>query len=67
MYTVMVVQCQPWKSPIGMYSERKTIAWCPCRLLSTVETFGEKISADACSGKGDSRFAEDDKEMMMNI
>ena len=50
-----VVQCQPWKSPtiyhIGMYGERKMNARCPCTLPSTVETFGEEISAEACSGK----------------
>ena len=27
------------------------ITRCPCTPLSTVETFGEKISAEACSGK----------------
>ena len=27
------------------------IAWCPCTPPSTVERFGEKISAEACSGK----------------
>ena len=27
------------------------IAWCPCTPPSTMETFGEKISAEACSGK----------------
>ena len=49
-----VVQCQPWKSPrstIGMYGERITNAPCPCPPSSTVETFGEEISAEACSGK----------------
>ena len=35
-------------STIGMYGERKTNARCP---QSTVETFGEEISAEACSGK----------------
>ena len=30
---------------------RQTIAWCPCTPPSTVETFGEEISAEACSGK----------------
>ena len=49
-----VVQCQPGKSPrstIGMYGERKTNARCPCTPPSTVETFGEEINAEACSGK----------------
>ena len=44
----------PWRAPrstIGIYGERKTIAWCPCIPPSTVERFGEKISAEACSGK----------------
>ena len=36
---------------IGMYGERKTNARCPCTPPSTVETFGEEISAEACSGK----------------
>ena len=36
---------------IGMYGERKMNARCPCTLPSTVETFGEEISAEACSGK----------------
>ena len=36
---------------IGINGERKTIAWCPCTPPSTVERFGEKISAEACSGK----------------
>ena len=50
-----VVQCQPGgrapRSTIGMYGERKTNARCPCTPPSTVETFGEEISAEACSGK----------------
>ena len=36
---------------IGMYGERKTNARCPCTPPSTVETFGEEISAEACSSK----------------
>ena len=36
---------------IGIFGERKTIAWCPCTPPSTVERFAEKISAEACSGK----------------
>ena len=38
-------------STIGMYGERKTNARCQCTPPSTVETFGEEISAEACSGK----------------
>ena len=45
-----------------IYGERKTIAWCPCTPPSTVETFGEKISAEACSGK---EIAGSLKKMMM--
>ena len=39
------------RSTIGMYGEIKTNARCPCTPPSTVETFGEEISAEACSGK----------------
>ena len=39
------------RSTVGIYGERKTIAWCPCTSPSTMETFGKKISAEACSGK----------------
>ena len=39
------------RSTIGMYGERKTNAPCPYTPPSTVETFGEEISAEACSGK----------------
>ena len=39
------------RSTVGMYGERKTIARCPCTPPLTVETFGEEISAEACSGK----------------
>ena len=39
------------RSTIGMYGKRKTNAPCPCTPQSTVETFGEEISAEACSGK----------------
>ena len=41
----------PRRSSVGIYAERKTISWCPCTPPSTVERFGEKISAEACSGK----------------
>ena len=36
---------------VGIYGERKTIAWCPCTSPSTLEMFGEKISASPGSGK----------------
>ena len=36
---------------IGMYGERKTNARCLCTPPSTVEMFGEEISAEACSSK----------------
>ena len=39
------------RSTIGMYGERKTNARYPCIPPSTVETFVEEISAEACSGK----------------
>ena len=39
------------RSTIGMYGESKTNARCPHTPQSTVETFGEEISAEACSGK----------------
>ena len=39
------------RSTIGMYGERKANARYPCTLPSTVETFCEEISAEACSGK----------------
>ena len=39
------------RSTVRMYGERKTIARCPCTPSLTVEMFGEKISAGACSGK----------------
>ena len=43
--------CRAPRSTIGIYGERKTNARCPCTPQSTVETFGEEISAEACSGK----------------
>ena len=49
-----VVQCQPWKSPTIYHRNvrrEKTNARCPCTPQSTVETFGEEISAEACSGR----------------
>ena len=39
------------RSTVGMYGERKTNARCPCTPPLTVETFGEEISTEACSGK----------------
>ena len=41
--------CARGEPTIGMYGERKTNARCPCTPQSTVETFGEEISAEACS------------------
>ena len=62
-----VVQCLPCKGPrstVEMYSKRKTIARCPCTPPLTLETFGEKISAKACSEGlfrlGDSGFKEEE-------
>ena len=49
------------RSTIGMYGERKTNVRCPCTPPSTVETFGEEISAEACSGK-ESGFTEEDDD-----
>ena len=46
-----VVQCLPVKSPTIYRRNLRTIAWCPCTPPLTMETFGEKISAEACSGK----------------
>ena len=43
-----VVQCLP---AVGIYGERKTIAWCPCTSPSTLEMFCEKISASPGSSK----------------
>ena len=43
---------EPYEIPyIGIYGERKTIPWCPCTPPLTMETFGERISAEVCSGK----------------
>ena len=44
----------PWRAPrstVGIYGERKTIAWCPCTSPSTLEMFGGKISASPGSSK----------------
>ena len=38
------------RSTVGIYGERKTIAWCPCTPPSTM-AFGEIISAEVCCGK----------------
>ena len=46
-----------------MNGERKTIAPCLCTPLRTVEVFGEKISAEACSGKEIAGLLK--KKMMM--
>ena len=54
-----------------IYVVRKTITWCLCTPLSTAETFGEKFSAEACSGKEIySRFPEeetDDEEYLKYV
>ena len=55
------------RSTIGMYGERKTNARCPCTPPSTVETFGEKISAEACSGKEIAGLLRKIMMMMMNM
>ena len=52
---------------IGMYGERKRNARCPCTLQSTVETFGEEISAEACSGKEIAGLLRKIMMMMMNM
>ena len=51
---------------IGMYGERKTNARCPCTPPSTVETFGEEISAEACSSKDIAGLLRKMRMMMMN-
>ena len=55
------------RSTIGMYGERKTNARCPCTPPSTVETFGEEISAEACSGKEIAGLLRKIMMMMMNM
>ena len=54
------------RSTIGMYGERKTNTRCPCIPQSTVETFGEEISAEACSGKEIAGLLRKIMMMMMN-
>ena len=49
-----------------MYGERKTNARYPCTPPSTVETFGEEISAEACSGKEIAGLLRKIMMMMMN-
>ena len=53
------------QSTIGMYGERKTNARCPCIPPSTLETFGEEISAEACSGKEIAGLLRKMRMMMM--
>ena len=55
------------RSTIGMYGERKTNAPYPCTPQSTVETFGEEISAEACSGKEIAGLLRKIMMMMMNM
>ena len=50
------------RSTIAMYGERKTNARYPCTPPSTVETFGEEISAEACSGKEIASYDNDDDD-----
>ena len=51
------------RSTVGIYGERKTIAWCPCTSPSTLEMFGEKISASPGSSKEIySGFTEEDDD-----
>ena len=54
------------RSTIGVYGERKTNAQCPCTPPSTVERFGEEISAEACSGKEIAGLQRKMIMMMMN-
>ena len=58
---------EPPRSTVGIYSERKTIACCPCTPPLTIETFGEKISAEACSGKEIAGLLRKMRMMMMNM
>ena len=51
------------RSTVGMYRVRKTIACCPCTPPLTMETFGEKICAEACSGKEIAGLLEEEKMM----
>ena len=51
MASFSVIRGRAPRSTIGMYGEIKTNARCPCTPQSTVETFGEEISTEACSGK----------------
>ena len=55
------------RSTIGMYCERKTNARCPYTPQSTVETFGEEISAEACFGKKIAGLLRKMMIMMMNM
>ena len=55
------------RSTIGMYGERKTNARCPCTPPSTVEVFGEEISAEACSGKEIAGLLKKMMMMMKNM
>ena len=49
-----VVLCVLWwtsRSTVEICSWRKTIAWCPCTPLATLETLGGKIITCTCSSK----------------
>ena len=53
------------RSTVEMYSWSKMMARCPCTPPSTVETFGEKISASTGSGKEIAGLLKKTKLMMM--
>ena len=55
------------RSTVGIYGERKTIAWCPCTSPSTLEMFGEKISVSPGSSKEIAGFLRKMMMMMMMI
>ena len=55
------------RSTVEMYGERKTNARCLCTPPSTVETFGEEISAEVCSGKEIAGLLRKIMMMMMNM
>ena len=66
-------QCQPWKTAYGRSwgtaRERSVSvhARCPCTPQSTVETFGEEISAEAFSGKEIAGLLRKIMMMMVNM
>ena len=54
------------RSTIGMYGERETNARYLCTPQWTVETFGEEINSEACSGKEIAGLLRKIMMMMMN-